>query len=119
MERFAKPEVLAKKVTVSKMVRLGLTDVNNFRAVEKVKLRCAAILVCKAKTAHVTEVQKFKTNTQNFLVHLVKKLKERSPFRYKFTLYISSLSQTEIAAGNNDFLTNLFSKLRLHFVECN
>ena len=37
MERFAKPEVLAKKVTVSKMVRLGLTDVNNFRAVEKVK----------------------------------------------------------------------------------
>ena len=79
MERFVKPEVLAKKVTVGKMVRLGLTDVNNLRAVEKVKLRCAAILVCKAKRAHVTEVQKFKTNTQNFLVHLVKKLKERSP----------------------------------------
>ena len=73
----------------------------------------------KAKTTHAIEVRKFKTYPRNFLVHLVKKLKERSPLRYKFTLYISSFSPTQIAAGNHDFLTDLFSKLRLHLVECN
>ena len=110
MERFVKPQVLAKKDTVGKMFRLDLTDVNNLFAVENVKVGSAATLVCKkAKTTHATEVRKFKTNARNFLVHLVKKLKERSPFRYKFTLYISSLLPTQIAAKNYDFLTDLFS----------
>ena len=64
---------------------------------------------------------KFKSlkHARNFLVHLAKKLKERFPLCYKFTLYISSLSPTQIAAGNHDFLTDLFSKLCLHLVECN
>ena len=120
MERFVKPEALAKKDTARKMLRLDLTDVNNLRAVENVRVGFAATLVCKkAKTTHAIEVRKFKTNVQNFLVHLVKKLKERSPLRYKLTLYISLLSPTQIAAGNPDFLTYLFSKLCLHLVECN
>ena len=120
MGRFVKPEVLAKKDAVGKVLRLDLTDVNNLRAVENVKVGSAATLVCKkAKTTHPIEVRKFKTNTRNFLVHLVKKLKEKSPLRYKFTLYISSLSRTQMAAGNHDFLTDLFSKLCLHLVECN
>ena len=120
MERFAKLEVLAKKDSVGKMLRLDLTDVNNLRAVENVKVGSAATLVYKkAKTTHAIEVRKFTTNARNFLVRLVKKLKERSPLRYKFTLYISSLSPTQIAAGNHDFLTDLFSKLCLHLVECN
>ena len=50
---------------------------------------------------------------------MVKKLKERSPLLYKFTLYISSLSPTQIAVGNHDFLTDLFSKLCLYLFECN
>ena len=109
-----------KKDTVGKTLRLDLTDVNDLRAVENIKVGSAAPLVCKkAKTTHAIEVRKFKTTAQNFLVHLVKKLKERSPLRYKFTLYISSLSPTQIAAGNHDFLTDLFSKLSLHLVECN
>ena len=90
------------------MLRLDLTDVNNLRAVENVKVESAVTFVCK-KATHATEVRKFKTNARNFLVHLVKKLKERSPFRYKFTLYISSLLPTQIAAKNYDFLTDLFS----------
>ena len=102
------------------MLRFDLTDVNNLRAVENVKVGSAVTLVCKkAKTTHATEVRKFKTNARNFLVHLVKNLKERSPLRYIFVLYISSLSPTQIAAGNHDFLTDLFSKLCLHLVECN
>ena len=104
MESFVKPEVLAKKDTVGKIVRLDLTDVNNLHAVENVKVGFAAALVCKkAKTTHAIEVRKFKINARNFLVHLVKKLKERSPLCYKFTLYVYSLSPTEIAAGNHDF----------------
>ena len=102
------------------MLRFDLADVNNLRAVENVKVGSAVTLVCKkAKTTHATEVRKFKTNARNFLVHLVKNLKERSPLRYIFVLYISSLSPTQIAAGNHDFLTDLFSKLCLHLVECN
>ena len=101
------------------MLRLDLTDVNNLRAVENVKEGSAVKMVCKkAKTTHATEVRKFKTNARNFLVHLVKSLKERSPLRYIFVLYISSLSPTQIAAGNHDFLTDLFSKLCFHPVEC-
>ena len=58
MERFVKPEVLAKK-----MLRLDLTDVNNLHAVENVKVGSAATLVCeKARTTHAIEVRKFKTN---------------------------------------------------------
>ena len=93
MERFVKPEVLAKNDTVGKMLRLYLTDVNNLHALENVKVGSAATLV--------------------------KKWKGRSPLRYKFTLCISSLSPTQTAAGNHDFLTDLFSKLCLHLVECN
>ena len=120
MERFAKLEVLAKKDTVGKMLRLDLTDVNNLHAVGNVKVGSAATSVCKnAKRTHAIEVQKFKTKAQNFLAHLVKKLKERSPLCHKFTLYISSLSPIQVAAGNHDFLTDLFSKLCLHLVECN
>ena len=101
------------------MLRFDLTDVNNLRAVENVKVGSAVTLVCKkAKTTHATEVRKFKTNARNFLVHLVKNLKERSPLRYIFVLYISSLSPTQIAAGNHGFLTDLFSKLCFHPVEC-
>ena len=56
------------------MLRLDLTDVNNLRAVEIVKVRSAATLVCKkAKTTHAIEVQKFKTNARNFLVTLGQK----------------------------------------------
>ena len=88
------------------MLNVDLTDVNNLS-----KVRSAATLVCKkVKTTHAIEIRKFKTNAQNFLVRLVKKLNERSPLRYKFTLYISSISPTQIGAGNHDFLTNLFSK---------
>ena len=91
MERFAKLEVLAKKDTVGKMLRLDLTDVNNLHAVENVKVGSAA--VCKnAKRTHAIEVQKFKTKAQNFLAHLVKKLKERSPLCHKFTLHFFTLT---------------------------
>ena len=120
MERFVKPEVLTKKDTVGKMLRLDLIDVNNLHAVGNVRVGSAAALFYKkAKTTHAIEVRKFKTNARNFLVHLVKKLKERSPLWYKFSLYISSLSPTQIAAESYDFLTDLFSKLCLHLVECN
>ena len=47
MERFVKPEVLAKKDNVGKMLRLDLTDVNNLHAVENVKVGSAVTLVCK------------------------------------------------------------------------
>ena len=57
MERIVKPEVLAKKDTVGKILRLDLTDVNNLRAVENSKVGSAATLVCqKAKTTHAIEV---------------------------------------------------------------
>ena len=63
MERFVKPEVLAKKDNVGKMLKLDLTDVNDLRAVENVKVGSAATLVCKkAKSTHAIEVEKFKTN---------------------------------------------------------
>ena len=100
------------------MLRLDLTDVNNLRAVENVKVESAVTFVCK-KATHATEVRKFKTNARNFLVHLVENLKERSPLRYIFDIYISSLQPTRTAAGNHDFLTDLFSKLCLHLVEWN
>ena len=112
---FLKLKVLAKKDTVGKMLRLDLTDVNNLCSVENVKVGSAATLVCKkAKTTHA-----IKANAWNFLVHWAKKLKERSPLHYKFTLYISSFSPTQIAAGNHDFLTDLFSKLCLHLLVSN
>ena len=45
------------------MLRLDLTDVNNLRAVENVKVGSAATLVYeKVKTTHAIEVLKFKTN---------------------------------------------------------
>ena len=100
------------------MLRLDLTDVNNLRAVENVKVESAVTFVCK-KATHATEVRKFKTNARNFLVYLVENLKERSPLRYIFAIYISSLKPTQTAAGNHDFLTDLFSKLCLHLVEWN
>ena len=57
MERFVKPEVLAKNDTVGKMLRLYLTDVNNLHALENAKVGSAATLVCKkAKAAHTVEV---------------------------------------------------------------
>ena len=102
------------------MLRLGLTDVNNLCAVENVKLGFAATLLYKkAKTTHVNEVRNFKTNARNFSLHLAQKLKERSSLHYKFTLYISLLSPTQIAEGNHNFLTDLFSELCLHLAECN
>ena len=80
MERSVKLEVLAKKNTVGKMLRLDLTDVNNLHAFENAKVGSAATLVCKnAKTTHAIEVLKFKTNARNFLVHLVKKIERKIP----------------------------------------
>ena len=62
------------------MLRLDLTDVNNLRAVENVKVGSAATLVCKkAKTTHAVEVRKFKTNARNVLVHLIKKIERKIP----------------------------------------
>ena len=88
MERFVKPEVLAKKDTVGKMLRLDLTDVNNLRAVENVKVGSAATLVCKkARTTHTIEVRKFKTNVRNFLVTLGQKIERKIPI----TLQIHSI----------------------------
>ena len=70
-----------KKDTLGKMLRLGLTDVNNLCVVENVKLGFAATLVYKkTKTTHANEVRNFKTNARNFSVHLAKKLKERSHY---------------------------------------
>ena len=44
---------------------------------------------------------------------------KKDPHYVTNSLYISSLSPIQIAAGNHDFLTDLFSKLCLHLVECN
>ena len=60
MERFVKPEVLTKKDTVGKMLRLDLIDVNNLHAVGNVRVGSAAALFYKkAKTTHAIEVRKY------------------------------------------------------------
>lgn len=118
MERFVKSDVLESNSSVNKLLKIDLDDASNLISVENIKVGSGALLICKkAKTTQALEVRKFKQNSRDFLVKLVEKLKERSPLRYKFTLYLSSLSPTQIAAASTDFLTNQFSKLCLSLVE--
>ena len=79
------------------MLRLDLTDVNNLRAVEIVKVGSAATLVCKkAKTTHAIEFQKFKANARNFLVTLGQKIERKIPI----TLQIHSIHFLTLTNAN-------------------
>ena len=74
---FVESEVLVKKDTVGKMLRLLLTDVNNLRAVKNFKVGSAATLVCKkAKATHEIGVRQFK---MKFRGALGKKIEKKIP----------------------------------------
>ena len=109
MERFVKSEVLAKKDTFDKTLRLDLTDVNNLHAVENVKVGSVAALVCKK----AKKVQKCKTNAPNFLVHLVKKLKENCNWisslcaNHAETSYKSFIKSNDVKERMKAFTRNL------------
>ena len=97
---------------MKKFLNIDLSDTSNLCPAEKVNVGSGATLICnKAKATEALEVRKFKQNARNFLVKLIEKFRERSPLRYQLCLYISSLSPTQIAAGNVEFLTNLFNKV--------
>ena len=68
--------------------------------------------VNKCITTQTLEVRKFKKNARKFSIHLVEKLKERSPVRYKYAHYRSCLSLNQIVSSKDEFSINL-SKLYL------
>lgn len=118
MERFVKSDVLESNSSVNKLLKIDLADTKNLISIDKIKVGSGAQLICnKAKTTQAPDVRKFKQNARDFLVKLIQKLRERSPLKYKFTLYISCLSPTQIAVANTDFLTNQFNRLCLALVE--
>ena len=114
-----KPEVLAKKDTVGKTFRCDLTDVNNLCAVENVKVRSAANWFPKKLRQPMQLKFEGLKQMPEISWYTWSKIERKTSFRYKFTLYISSVSPTQIATGNHDFSTDLLSKLCFHLVECN
>ena len=77
----------------------------------------ATLIFNKAKATEALEVPKIKQSVRSFSFKLIEKFRKRSPLRYQLCLYISSLSPTQIATGNIEFLTNLFNKLCLSLVD--
>ena len=101
-----------------KMLKIDLSKEANLLALDSIKVGAGAASVCKkATTTQAPEVRAFKKNARTFLVTLVEKLKERSPLRYKLTMYISSLSPFQIASASSQLMIDLFEKLCLHLVD--
>ena len=100
------------------MLKIDLSKEENLLALDSIKLGAGAASVCnKATTTQAPEVRAFRKNAQTFLLTLVEKLKERSPLRYKLTMYIASLSPFQIASASSQLMIDLFEKLCLHLVD--
>ena len=63
----------------------------------------------KLKTGQSPEVRNFRKEVQNFMVNLIKKLRERSPLKYFLPLYLGLLSPS--IGSTYKTLVNMFKKL--------
>ena len=71
----------------------------------------AKSILKKLTTVQMTKAREFRANTKAFLIKLLNKLGERCPLKYSLTLYISSLSPTEISTAPDKTLEKRFEKL--------
>ena len=114
MGRFIRPAVFAANSSTRKMLKIDLKKEENFISSDNLQLGVETIRpINKCTTTQALEVRKFKQNARTFFIHLVEKLEERSPLRYKYTHFISCLSTNQIVSSKDEFLINLFSKLCL------
>ena len=97
-----------------KILKIDLEKEKNFISSYNLHLGVGtARAINKFTTTQALEVRKFKQNSRRFFIRLVKKLKEQSSLRCKYTHYISRLSPNQIVSSKDEFLINLFSKLYL------
>ena len=97
-----------------KILKIDLEKEKNFISSYNLHLGVeTARAINKFTATQALEVRKFKQNSQRFFIRLVKKLKEQSSLRCKYTHYISRLSSNQIVSSKDEFLINLFSKLYL------
>ena len=108
MERLICPAVFAVNSSTQKMLKIDLKKEENLISSDNLHLGVGTTrTVNKCITTQTLEVRKFKKNARKFSIHLVEKLKERSPVRYKYAHYRSCLSLNQIVSSKDEFSINL------------
>ena len=111
LERAVRSDILQNKL--SKVLNIDLAADKNMLPSSSVNVGFAASNALKklTSTVQVTEVRKFRQQARNMIVALIRKVLERSPLKYPLSLFISSLSPTQIRTAPDEMLAKRFGKL--------
>ena len=114
MERFIKEEMLSN--SISSLIEVDVENTKNHVENKKVKIGYAAkTCLSKEKTGEIKEAE-FKSQSLDCFKSIVLKLKERSPIKYKFVLYLRSLKPQYIINHPHATVSN-FEKLLDSLIE--
>ena len=111
VNRFVQTEVIQEH-TLTKLIKLDFNENSHLLPSSSVEVGFAANGVLKKLgTLQCTKERQFKKSATIFLSNLLSKLSERSPVKYSLTLYLSSLSPTQICSISDELLNKRFKKL--------
>ena len=111
VNRFVRTEVIQEH-TLTKLIKLDFNENSHLLPSSSVEVGFAANGVLKKLgTLQCTKERQFKKSATIFLSNLLSKLSERSPVKYSLTLYLSSLSPTQICSISDELLNKRFKKL--------
>ena len=111
VNRFVRTEVIQEH-TLTKLIKLDFNENSHLLPSSSVEVGFATNGVLKKLgTLQGTKERQFKKCATIFLSNLLSKLSERSPVKYSLTLYLSSLSPTQICSISDELLNKRFKKL--------
>lgn len=112
LERFVRSDVIESNLSAYKMINLDLNKIENLLPIESINVGVGAkSVLSKLTTTEKTLERQFRSDVRKFLIHLLQKLFQRSPLKYKLTRTISSLSPIEIKNMKPEVLKKRFNSL--------
>ena len=112
MERFVKSNVLNANGSVYKLLTLDLKSEENLILLDSINIGFGATCVLrKLSTTEKTLERSFRKGARAALIHLILKLFEKCPLKFKMTRAISCLSSTEISSLKPEILKKRFNLL--------
>ena len=114
MEKFVKEELLTDSISL--LIDVDVEEAKNHVETKKVKIGYAAKTCLSKADVGTTKETEFRYQALNCYKAIISKLKERSPIKYKFVLYLRSLKPQYIIRHPNASVTN-FGKLLDSLIE--
>ena len=125
MKKFVKAEKMQAAITPEKCLQIDFSEKSNLRNASTVNIGIAASRLVAKSNASEAEKRAFKVECIEFLKKMTEKILERSPLKFPFVKYLSSLDPKLLYSNSvlcekrmDKLLQILYEKKNCDFVYC-